>query len=79
MNSVNLQGKKSICRNLLSFFSFCLKILFINERHREREAKPHAEGEADSPQESDMGLDPGLQDHTLSPRQMLNHSVTQAS
>ena len=47
------------------YCSFFFKILFIYERHREREAETQAEGEAGSMQEPDVGLDPGSQDHAL--------------
>ena len=38
-----------------------------------RDTETQAEGEAGSPQEPNVGLDPGLWDHALSQRQMLNH------
>ena len=44
-------------------------------RDTQREAETQAEGEAGSPQEALCGS----LDHTLSPRQMLNHWATQAS
>ena len=61
---------------LLFFLRF---YLFIHERQREKEAETQAEGEASSPQEPDMGLNPGPQDHSLTQRQTLNHRATQAS
>ena len=52
--------------------------LFIHERHRERQR--HRQREKQAPcREPDVGLDPELQDHTLSRRQMLNHGASQAS
>ena len=52
--------------------------LFIHERHRKREAETQAEGEAEEEAGSLQGvglwhLIPGLQNHTLSRRQTLNH------
>ena len=55
---------------------FLIIILFIRERERQKimqreKQAPH--------QEPNMGLDPRLQDHTLSQRQRLNPWATQAS
>ena len=47
---------------------------FIRERHTQREAETEAEGE-----EGSRDSIPGPRDHTLSPRQTLNHWATQAS
>ena len=50
---------------------FLITILFMRERERER--PKIREREKQTPhQEPHMGLDPRLQDHTLSQRQMLN-------
>ena len=54
-------------------FFFLRFYLFIHERQREKEAETQAEGEAGSPQEPNVGLNPRPQDHALSQRQTLNH------
>jgi hypothetical protein len=52
---------------------FLIKILFKRERERERERQKIRQREKQAPhQEPNMGLDPRLQDHTLSQRQRLN-------
>ena len=50
----------------LRFFLFVLR-LYLSMRERERQR--HRQREK---QESNVGLDPGSQDHDLSQRQMLN-------
>ena len=45
-------------KNDSSFF-FKIFNLFIHERHTDRKAETQAEGEADSMQGANMGLDPG--------------------
>ena len=48
---------------------FLIKILFKRERERQR----HRQREKQAPhREPDVGLNPRLQDHTLSQRQRLN-------
>ena len=46
-------------------------------RDTEKEAETQAEGEAGSPREPDVGLDPLTRDHTLSRRQMLTTQAPQ--
>ena len=49
--------------------------LFIHERQTQRQV----EEKQATRREPDVGLDPGLWDHALSQRQMLNHRATQVS
>ena len=59
---------------------FLMTILFMRDREREREREKIREKEKQSPhQEPNMGLDPRLQDHTLSQSQRLNPLSHQAS
>ena len=60
---------------------FLITILFLREREeREIERQKIRQREKQAPhQEPNMGLDPRLQDHTLSQRQRLNPGATQAS
>ena len=56
------------------FFKIFFFKIYLFMRHREREAEPQAEGEAGSLQGAQCGTrSPGLQEHTLSQRQTLNH------
>ena len=54
--------------------------MFIHEIHMESERERQRQREKQAPhKESDAGLDPGLQDQDVSPRQMLNRWAIQVS
>ena len=63
------------------FFFFKILFIYLRERQRDRDKERaneqggEIEGEADSPLswELDVGLILGLEDHNLSPRQVLHH------
>ena len=67
-------------QNHLQLLSFFFKILFIFSWETQRERQRHRQREKQAPcKEPDAGLNPRLQDHALSWRQMRNRWATQLS
>ena len=71
---ITVRGTKCLVLLFFFFFFFFFKILFINERHTERErGRDTGRGRSRLHAGSPMGDSiPGPQDHALHQRQMLN-------